>query len=325
MRKIALVAVILFMTISCSKDSNYTWMDDFFLMVPVMAYSHADSFSSNTIDFTLDILMCSDYSVFPPDTNALHLYNGPNYRYAITGSTLVNPEKQDEYCMTLLVDQSGDYLDEDFNNERSLAFNEYYRHISTDGSFILSAFSAGGLLPRDTCTVFWEGFTNAYNDANARDLLELASLTGGQSCLLDALYNMTDYMAQNGTGTNRSIVAFVHKKDEVSRHTVSEVIDHAILNNVRINIIWLKDSALDVTQLTKIPVKTGGFSIYCYDELNLIPLFHHLAELLRNEAAVRRYSVKFLAQDMAIGPGFQIIHVAGITDYQLPCYFSLEL
>ncbi len=324
MRKLLTVILLVLVAASCRKQ----FVDkpkDTGLFVPVLLSSQVETYTSQSITFNLDIAICNDSILNTPDSSDIHFYNGSTYRYKILNQEVLGPDSRGNFCTALLVDQSGSYLRKDFNNERFKALNGFYKNILPGDSFILSAYSKGGKLREDMCTVYWNQFVNTYDDGNIKDLLNLASLTGGAPCLFDALYFMTDYMAANGSGNNRSITALVHSQDSVSKHTITEVIANAQGKNVRINIIWLADAGFNPTQLSRIPIQTGGFSVYCFADSNLASVFLNLNKLLRNDMTAQRFRVKFSAEGINFGPGFSLQHVIGVTGFELPCYFYLGL
>ena len=322
MRKLIIYILFVILITACRKTEFASETDSHF-SVPVLHSAKITSHTIHSINFNLDISVCDSTYIFAPELTDLHTYNYNGYTYTINSDSTIKVNNYQNYCTALLIDESGSYLKEDFYNVRFKAFNGFYRNIKPEDSYILSAFSKGGQIENDICTVYGDNFTNIYEESKVRNLLDLSIKTGGESCLFDALYYMTDYMYEKGSGSNRSIVVFVHNKDIASVHTMSEVISNAISKNININIIWFGESNFNITQFSKIPAQTGGFSIYCYSDPYFMSAFLSLDKLLHKDVIATRYNLKVSKPSWFVYAGTWFNHSVSI--WNPFCYFYLEV
>ncbi len=322
MKKI-IIYILLFILVSACRKMEFDSETDSHFNVPVLHSAQIISHTIHSINFNLDISVCDSTFVYGPALADIHTYNVSGYSYTVNSDSLIKVSNFQNYCTALLIDQSGSYLNTDFDNKRFIAFNSFYRNIKPEDSYILSAFSKGGQLENDICTVYGGAFTNGYEESKIKDLLNLSVKTGGESCLYDALFKMTNYVDSLGNGTNRSIVAFVHNKDVASLHTISEVIANAIAKNIKINIIWFGDINFNLNQFSKIPAQTGGFSIFCNSYFNFMSAFLSLDKLLHKDVMATRYNITVSKPTWVVSPGIWFNH--GVSIWNDLCYFYLEV
>lgn len=227
----------------------------------------------------------------------------------------------------LLLDASGSYKETDPYNARSQAINKFFHDHSPPEDFLLGAFSKNGSLTGDGVEFYDDHFTSD-SEQHTRYLFDLAARTGGSSSLYDALSKSIDkFSAANQA--RRELISLVHAPDEASSVVLSDAVQKAKANGVRMHMIALGSEA-PLQLLAGIAQETGGFFAACRDEKEMVCVFNQLHWLLNGNLEVYRIRVKLEPPAGTIVPGWELMQTIRITDPQFnyaynPAYAYIKI
>ncbi|TAL73828.1 MAG: VWA domain-containing protein [Bacteroidetes bacterium] len=216
--------------------------------------------------------------------------------HIIEKTEYVDSVRQNTFSTIFLIDQSEGpekFDSTDYYNQRFQAFNAFYSTLNRQGNVVFSAYSRT-TTSHNVLRIINNEFSDSWDEATAKSLLDLTHDQSGSSGLFDALEQAIRYFSAYNS-ENKSITLFVRNKDDgKSNLNLAGIIDLANLNHVKINVIWLirNTANVDLNALRQLSSKTGGFSVYMGSIYQSSSVFLGLTKLLRMEMSFYRVFVK---------------------------------
>jgi hypothetical protein len=280
--------------------------------VPVLLATHIISFDLREIHFSLDLAVFQgdneinevkefaglpDSSFKIPDYITTTLDTNTWVRHTIEKAEYINTLSQNTFSTIFLIDQSQspeNFDSTDYYNQRFQAFNAFYKTLDRQGKVIFSSYNRSTSNRDEVLKVINKEFSDRWDAATAKSLLDLTHRQAGSSGLYDALEQAIIYISLI-SAENKSITLFIRNKDDgLSRLGLDEIVSLAKVNNVKINVIWLIHDTenVDSKTLRQLSTRTGGYTVYMSSIYQSTTVFLRLAQLLKMETNFYRVSVK---------------------------------
>lgn len=331
-RTIVLLATILLSAVSCEDEPGERDLPVRY-DTSILLASRATYYDLQEIRFSFDIAVYKgdnelnevvDFTGLPDTAFKFtdYLYEGDSVKHFIDKVEFVDTVMLPPFTTMVLIDQSAspeNFDETDYYNVRFKAFNAFYKNLDGKGKVCFAYFNRRQGNPL-VMTPLNNEPSAEWNEDVVRQLLNLTHNQSGTSSLFDALDQAVSYIAARST-QNTSITLFVRNKDDgQSSVSLDNVIQKAIANNVKINVIWLipnsHTSSVDFPTLWKLASKTGGFTVYMSRIWQSNTVFIQLARLLRMETNLYRVSGRITIPP----PGFfnQVSYRTGFYLYYYP-------
>jgi hypothetical protein len=307
---------VIFLTVSCKKEAKDLALP-YRKAVPVVLGSHVSAYDLREILFTLDIAVFKgdnetneiqeltglpDSSFKFTDYLTSDLSSNSWVRHKIEKIDYTDTIHQRTFSTMILIDQSAgpeNFDSTDYYNQRFQAFNAFYKTLNGQGKVIFSSYNRSEKDHKVVLNIINKEFSDNWDAATAKELLDLTHQQSGTSGLFDALEQAIDYISAINT-ENKSITLFVRNKDDgYSNSSLDNIISLAKSKNVKINIIWLirQTSNVDLPSLRRLSSGTGGFSVYMGSIYQSTSVFLGLSRLLKLETGFYRIHVKMTIEE----------------------------
>ena len=167
------------------------------------------------------------------------------------------------YSALVLAENTGDFpltqIEDPFSNRRFEALNYFFLNNRSPNNFALAAFGKNGKMGKDV--KFCAGFNEPWQ-TYASEAVTLSEQEGGTNNILDALDQSIDYIVNNATNPNKTIVVLTHTPPDYPYSKYLAVAQKAKLNNVTVHIIDLNlHYETDIFGFNALALNTGGFYI----------------------------------------------------------------
>jgi hypothetical protein len=212
--------------------------------------------------------------------------------------------------LVFLEDQSGSYAEDDPENFRSKEINFFLHQIQAPGNFRMAGYSKGGSV--QSPVEFSKAGFSTDPTTQLDFLFQLPSRTGGISSLYDAL-SVTIEQISGIQSDNKHIVVLAHAPDAGSNTTLSDLVNAAAANRVRIHILYLGDLAQG-EPLAALSSQTGGNFAILPTNLELITALNQLYRLLCGVRHVYSMNVNYTPTSGSISSGSDIFHTMNVYD-----------
>ena len=294
--------VVLFVLASCEvlTPDLYTFVPD----KERTSFVRKTNFVSNTataVTYEVELQIIDWYSFEQDDYNLLFeedLLTDANTTIEDFETMQFSNQSADE--VILLVDQSGDYATTDPYNARAQVINKF-AHDFADGDLSIGGFSENGLL--DSEPIEYLPSSDTEENAFVQSLFKLATRTGGESNLYDALNAALDNFNSSGS---KHLIVLTHSMDQSSTASVANVIAKANSMNVRIDIIALGQN-VSVNTLSSISQQTGGFFAACNKDKEMVAIMDSLNRILTGSSEGYRVTVHWTPGG-TISSGLELVH-----------------
>ncbi len=231
-------------------------------------------------------------------------------QYVVNNLSVVELSPRTVGSTVILVDQSGSYDSADAMNYRSKLINQFTHDLGNATNFLLGAFSSQGNLNLEPAEYGTTEFTSD-SDAVMPYLFELPSRVGGISTLYDAMISGIDRL--RSVSGSRTLLVLAHDLDSVSIASENDVIAAAVLNQVRVDIIYVGNTK-GTNPLAKISQQTGGLFSLCSSDREMITTFNHLNVLYEQPMVTLHMQVKFTPASGPLGSGVDTFHLLTLHD-----------
>lgn len=255
-------------------------------------------------------------------------YDGDDYQTVLKSVQTVTPTPASQAFSTLLlVDNTRDFpltdTEDPYSNRKFEALNYFFLNTPKPSNFALAAFGNNGNMGADV--KFAAGFNEDWQ-TYASEAIKLSEEEGGTNNIIEALDDAIDYVDDNATNPQKSIVVITHSYPDFPLANYLAIANKAQARGIAIHILdmafFLSTDIFGYQALTK---ATGGFYVSASAHPNQgYPVFGYgavmmqLNELLKNQYReyVVRIEINYTGSDPNyFEPGYWYGHTIQLQHY----------
>jgi von Willebrand factor type A domain len=221
-------------------------------------------------------------------------YDGDDYQTVLKSTQTITPAASNEAFSTLLlVDNTLNFpltdTDDPYSNRKFEALNYFFINTPKPSNFALAAFGNNGKMGTD---VKFAADFNENWQKYASEAIKLSEEEGGTNNIIEALNEAIDYVEDNATNPQKSIVVITHSYPNFPLANYETVANKAAAKGIAIHIIDMAFFlSTDIVAYQTLTGRTGGFYISASAHPNRgYPVFGYGAAMVQlNELLKQQY------------------------------------